>query len=928
MSKDEKQSDQIPPSTMPVFLPCLSYALHTIDTGMDSSRDEGEPRLRRLRPLLRVSARTPGLEKLLDCSHKSSLARMLAPRLRDDPSDWLLAELNALQDSLLSPQHDSKPSIALLTPTVRTLSIAEADSLDEQSTHDCVPIKYEKMVAMPSSAPLKTPKPVIVVRWPINVFKLIKGGTRRPALIIEYVGPGRVRFSVNSADGTKTENVYAGDHIPQHIIEQLFQSSTDAPESSFGVPALRLPCCKEDLPELLQLQLAGFAQNRLRAHVLTAASGPLTTARPLWFENFKLTWKVPGKNTTSKRPGMCIKAFFHPASATCFCGAHVLQPVQQRHPNVKFTGKDSAVMTLDICGHCLSPDSEDVGCPTHGTKCVRNSEFAPNICCSNASVSFSCNHENAGEWKPYGTWLPTGTLSTFDWQELSMLLAMCADYNHKATPLFAEPASEIRDRKLQALVEQVTTELNRRVSRFDLHSLKDKVRPSDGDLMKLDMLALQCLREGGMAQAKLHGTQRAPKLHREHGPELTTDEKKLAKTHHWLFPRHGQPYGRRVLGDTVSLASLAGRSDQSPSSEVHDEPPQLVKRQRTHDPNYEYEDMTEYMDPKGMAEFKRQLDVLMSNTELPQRHKDRGQHFQQYFAVCDNEYGDEVDGPLGFPARPLVCKYRARNDGGRLYPTGMPKAPGWHKGEARSVCIQAAPREMRPFLCGRWAHDFDMVNAQPEMLRQLPGRLSWVDNRIAPVLPEMERWCADRPEYIAHVADFHRLPADAERHYEYRKDIVKELMIRLMFGGQYNSWIKDVCTEFGRQHANEPRSPRVVALASELAQLRKDVFESRQWCGFVEKDSARLWKEGKKHNQEAVDRSVFARIAQRTENEVLTVMRTFLKEQGWTVLTLCFDGVRLTTHRDCIIAADSVLDSRPCSSWSCTDQSACSIWLV
>ena len=40
------------------FLPLLAYAAHEIDPGMDSSRDEGEERLRRVRALLRISART------------------------------------------------------------------------------------------------------------------------------------------------------------------------------------------------------------------------------------------------------------------------------------------------------------------------------------------------------------------------------------------------------------------------------------------------------------------------------------------------------------------------------------------------------------------------------------------------------------------------------------------------------------------------------------------------------------------------------------------------------------------------------------------------------------------------------------------------------------------------------------------------------
>jgi hypothetical protein len=146
------------------------------------------------------------------------------------------------------------------------------------------------------------------------------------------------------------------------------------------------------------------------------------------------------------------------------------------------------------------------------------------------------------------------------------------------------------------------------------------------------------------------------------------------------------------------------------------------------------------------------------------------------------------------------------------------------------------------------------------------------------------------------VANIHDLPFDEDRHFEYRKDVIKELMIRLMFGGQYESWIKDICTEFKRPLNEEPRSSRVEQLAADLQRLRKDVFESRQWMGFVERDRARLKAEGKKKDQDAIDRAVFARIAQKTENEVLNVMRAFLKEQGWTVLTLCFDGL-MVQHR-------------------------------
>lgn len=870
------------------FLPFVSYPHHELDPGMDTFRNEGEARLRKIRPLLRISTKTPGLENLLMPHHASSLPALLGEPCNGPPDQATLTERQGMLDSLLASSSDKKPSIALLTPTVRTLTVAETDELDEVAAQACVPIKHQDLVAIPGDLPVRKPKPRVVVRWPKGSL----GKSRNGALLtVEYMGPGRVRYTAESATGVKYENMYACD-IPESMIDQFFAPiESNGPLASPG-PSIRIPSAEGELPEELQMYLASFAQCRLRLHVLASASSPAT--RSLAFDNMKVTWKTAGVGT-AKRSSMCVKAYLHPSSTTCFCGAHLMPPIEKRYSGVRFTGKQYAVLNMEMCGSCLSPEN-DMGCPTHGAKCKRNREFAPGVCCSNYNITVACNHENVGEWKPYGLWLPVNNLETCDWEEITMLLGLVSEYSRASQGLFGPSAPTDAKEKLKTIVNAVHNELEKRVARFEVHAMHAK-RPSDADLVKSDMLALHCLREGGIGQAKLTGSQRAPKLVRPDGPELNGAEKALSKSHHWLFPRAGQSIVKRQISD-ASCSTAAPPSDQplSPDDESAISDP-LPKRPCVPDnPNYDYEGMTEFLDVAGLASALRQLAELMAAPNLPQRQRDRGLHFQQFLTVCDVEYGSEVDGPLGLPARPLVCKYRARNDGGRLYPTGMPKAPGWNKGEARSVCIQAAPREIRPFMCCRWAHDFDMKNAQPEMLRQMPRRLSWVDGRTPPTLVELERWCADRPEYIEHVANLHTLPTDEERHYEYRKDTVKELMIRLMFGGQYESWIKDICKEFGRVVANEPRSERVVHLAAELAQLRRDVFESRQWAEFVERDRARLVKEGKKKDADAVDRAVFARIAQKTENEVLTVMRTFLKERGWTTLTLCFDGL-MVKHR-------------------------------
>ena len=296
--------------------------------------------------------------------------------------------------------------------------------------------------------------------------------------------------------------------------------------------------------------------------------------------------------------------------------------------------------------------------------------------------------------------------------------------------------------------------------------------------------------------------------------------------------------------------------------------------------------MVEYLDPAGLAEAHRQLTALLAQPGLPEGQRARGVYFQQYLSSCHSEYGEEIDGPLGLPAQPLLCHYRVRNDGGRVYPTRMSSAPSWIKGDHRSVCIQCTPRELRPFLCGRFGRDFDMVNAQPVILMQLPARLKWTDDRKPADMPQLRAWCHDRPEFIGHVAEVHKLPMDAEMCADFRKDLVKKLMVRLMFGGAYDTWIGDLCKRLERRRELEPSSPRVVQLAAELEQLRKDVFQSHEFNGFVAQDRARLRACSAKETDEEIDRSVFARIAQKTENEVLAVMRAFCAERGWRVLTL------------------------------------------
>jgi len=878
------------------FLPMLSYRDHEVDPGMSITHDEGEARRVRLRPVLRAAVGKAGMATFLEPHEKASLIGMIAPS--NNGGKWEQAERSNALNGLLDPKAGNPPYMTLVAPTVLTVNTKEADQLDEYERSTCIALRKEDRLVVPGKAAHEGVGVHIVITWPKDAFQLDKG-KYAARVRVHRIGEDSVRFSATSSVGISTDNVIVRG-LPDVVLNRLFEPiKREGSPMDHRLPSntIRLPKAAGEIPEVMQLQLAAFAQYRLRAQVLVTAAGPCESSRPLTFENMQVKWLTTGNGSKVKKPRMQVKAYFHKTSATCFCGAHNLPAIEQRMPNEKFSGKCEATMSMDVCGQSIGQD-EDSQCLLHRSKTVRNWDFAPGVCCTLCSVSFNCHHETAnsvsGKGSAPGMWLPCA-LDPLEAKELSMLLGVVARFDKQSRPLFDGKLASDHKEKLTAMVLDAVTEMDGLVAKFDKYALQQGQRTSDADLLALDLLAVDRLRTGNLVQAKLIGYQKAAKMARRQG-EVSQEEKKLAKFHHWIFPRHDSQFlmKNEVTLDSIPPIGKRGSPTLSVAPSFQEDAGQ--KRQRIEDPTFDYEQMTEYIDPHGLAEARQQLDILMANPSIPKAQRDRGLHFQQFMEVCDREYGDEVDGPLGLPARPLVCKYRSRNGGGRLYPTGMPKAPAWSKGEARSVCIQAAPRELRPFMCCKWGRDFDMKNAQPEMLRQMSMHLKWTDNRESPHLPEMEKWCADREEYIEHVAEVHSLPTDEQRHFEYRKDVVKELMIRLMFGGAYKSFINDLCSEFRRDPDFEPHSPRVVALAAELLVLRKVVFESTRWMAFVEKDRARLIKEGKKKDQDAVDRSVFARIAQKTENDVLTVMRKFLMENGWTPLSLCFDGL-IVQHR-------------------------------
>ena len=648
------------------FLPLLSYRHSEVDPALDSSRDDGEERLKRLRPVLRLCVKTSGMETFLDETDPASLVAMLAPPAHNPASidKWVKSERSCVLGSLLTANSDSKPSIRLLTPTLEVLTLEQADALDEVTRMSCIPLRHEPCLVQPNM-PAQNPVSALVISWPPSVFKLANG-TQRCALRIERASDDRIQFSATGSTGMHTKNVYA-EGLPKLLLDRLFapMESSIPPLVSHSMPELRVPFYAGEIPEMMQLQLAAFAQNRLRAQVLVTAAGPETSSRPLAFENMRVSWLAPGKDSKVKTKRMQVKAYFHRSSADCFCGAHNLT-IADRYPRERFSGKQTAVMVMEMCGLPVSEESSaSLPCRLHASKTKRN-DFAPCVCCASASVAFKCEHECErsikGQCMKPSSYFPI-PLGGLEWKELTMLLGVVARYDREARPLFeAKPAPQDAKQQIARLVLKHTREMDGLITRFDMWAISQATRTTDADLIQMDVLAVEKLRNSVLIQGRLTGHQKAPKLVRLQG-DATADEKKLVRHHHWLFPHHDGHVGvKRPAADAgpSAVPVESAEDDQADSAD----PSKRPKQPKIRDPSFDYLAITEYIDPAGLANARGQLAALMARESMLEHEHRRGIHFQQVLDAFDAECGPEVDGPLGLPARPLLCKYRARNDGG------------------------------------------------------------------------------------------------------------------------------------------------------------------------------------------------------------------------------------------------------------------------
>ena len=316
-------------------------------------------------------------------------------------------------------------------------------------------------------------------------------------------------------------------------------------------------------------------------------------------------------------------------------------------------------------------------------------------------------------------------------------------------------------------------------------------------------------------------------------------------------------------------------------------------------------EMVEFVDEEGLAEAERQVRALLRESDperkLDSRARRRALYMREFCKTVREQYATPttcrlVDGAK-IKVLAMVSKYETRyNTDGRLYSLNrkIQKDEGKTDAKPRTIDVAGMPRALRPFLLQRFARDLDQSNSQAVILLQMAERLApEVD------VTELRAYNNDRKSLFDHVCetyDFMHLDEEA------RKELVKPLVLRLMFSGSLKGWQ----LSNGIDPRSAPACPRISRLERELRALRAAIFAHAEWNRWVHRDRIRQTEvqgrrpEHARKNMEDIERSIFARIAQSQENVILTSMRRYLATNGFCALSLVFDGIVVINHEKAV----------------------------
>ena len=314
---------------------------------------------------------------------------------------------------------------------------------------------------------------------------------------------------------------------------------------------------------------------------------------------------------------------------------------------------------------------------------------------------------------------------------------------------------------------------------------------------------------------------------------------------------------------------------------------------RRREEGYDYRVLRESIRRDGFEEVQRQLATLDHHGRSAGGAR-RLDFLQRFLTAVKENY--VLPDPTSTQLAAMEVDYRqAKREGGRIYATNLVHVIDPSHKIPKGVSAQTMSSVLRPFL---FAHcrDIDQRASQIAIIVAAMGgsaaanpkvHLSWPDARAPPPVESLLRWLGDREAVVREVCEEMDI---AEDYVGRQKEVVKQLLNRLLFGGTVTAWVRFTLERTGPAAA--ARVARwVQLLETEMTGVVDGIFASREWSEWCLKDLAYQRKAHAHKTEVELRRSTFALWAQKQESVVLDAMLAYCHIHGWTVESLIFDGM-------------------------------------
>jgi hypothetical protein len=450
-----------------MYNPLLAYDRNVLDPGASQERDEGEARLRLLRPAIYMARK--GHAGILDVEDDASLGALITS---------LMPVREEVHASLMKSDATWKPKLRLIAPTTRTFVAEAADAIPETFRVNCIPVKGSDRVCALNYPVDRLASPKLMLDFPKrhlnnqDAYMQVKRGKE----------PQTLELLIFSDKGSRHELTLTD--VKACVIDRLM-----SPVPIVSVPR-PLPERAGELPVDMQSAIADFWQRQMRCHVVATVCAPEDATRPLAFESITLSREGRGQPER-----LVLRATLHGSALKCACKLHGLAPMEQRFPSERFTSSE-VDLVLSMCGRKRPHSAAGYGaCPLHGEATPDVGDF-PSICCQGTVASLGCSHFiAAGKSKrtsrrKSGLWIPDMALDGLNLLHAQGLMSAASQVAATLEPMLGKrPRSEIC-----STCEEAECEIEKTVNKINFKRAAEGSLRSDAEILTLDMAAVDALR--------------------------------------------------------------------------------------------------------------------------------------------------------------------------------------------------------------------------------------------------------------------------------------------------------------------------------------------------------------------------------------------------------------------------------------------------